>query len=59
MDLLGRIVVSGDKDDAYNGLKTVELNDVFANKWTQMPNMINSHDEHSLVSVKINCLLWL
>ena len=25
---------------------------MFANKWIQMPNMIYSHDEHCLVTVK-------
>ena len=49
---LGNIVVSGGMDNDNNDLKSVESYDVFADRWTSMPNMINHHYCHSLVSVK-------
>ena len=48
----GNIVVSGGMDRRYNDLNSVESYDVFANEWTPMPNMKNSHSEHSLIAVK-------
>ena len=48
----GNIVVSGGVDNNNNRLNTVESYDVFGDKWTSMPNMINSHSYHSLVVVK-------
>ena len=46
------IVVSGGESINYDKLNTVESYDVFGNKWTSMPNMINPHYFHSLVTVK-------
>ena len=48
----GNIVVSGGMNNDNNELNTVESYDVFGDKWTSMPNMINSHSYHSLVVVK-------
>ena len=48
----GNIVVSGGENINNDYLKTVESYDVFAHKWTPMPNTINRHDAHSLVVVK-------
>ena len=46
----GSIAVSGGYD--HEKLKTVESYDVFADKWSPMPSMINSKTDHSLVVVK-------
>ena len=51
-DFQGNIVVSGGIDAAYNGLKTVEKYDVFADEWTPMSDMMSDHEGHSLVTVK-------
>ena len=48
----GKIIVCGGKDNYTNKLKTVELYDVFGDKWTSMPSMINSKCLHSLVTLK-------
>ena len=48
----GNIVVSGGFDNNDNYLKSVESYDVFGDKWSSMPNMINRHDNHSLIAVK-------
>ena len=48
----GNIVVSGGRDNNYDSLNTVESYDVFRDKWTSMPNMVYSHSDHSLVTVK-------
>ena len=48
----GNIVVSGGGNDYDNRLNTVEAYDVFANKWTSMPNTINLYAFHNLVVVK-------
>ena len=47
----GKIIVSGGKDNYINKLKTVEFYDVFGDKWTSMPSMINSKCLHSLVTL--------
>ena len=52
VDFQGNILVSGGIDDNYNVLNTVESYDVFANKWTPMPNMICGHVDHNVVTVK-------
>ena len=46
-----KIVVSGGKSDYEHASNSVESYDVFANRWTSMPNMINNHTFHSLVVV--------
>ena len=47
----GNIVVSGGL--SVNGcLNTVESYDAFADKWSSMPNMINSQSDHNLVVVR-------
>ena len=48
----GNIVVSGGTDNVDNELKSVESYDVFADNWSQMPDMINNHKFHSSVVVK-------
>ena len=48
----GNIVVTGGIDNNAQGLNSVESYDVFANKWTPLPNMQNFHSNHSLVTVK-------
>ena len=48
----GNIVVSGGFDANNNELNTVESYDVFADKWTSLPNMLKSKSFHSLVVVK-------
>ena len=47
----GNIVVSGG-DNIYNDLSSVESYDVYSNKWSPMPRMINVQSNHSLVNVK-------
>ena len=47
----GNIVVSGGMDNNEDELNTVESYDVFADKWTSMPNMINNFVCHNLVVV--------
>ena len=46
------IVVSGGMDINHESLKTVESFNVFADKWSEMPDMINGACFHSLVVVK-------
>ena len=46
------IVVSGGMDNLNNFFNTVESYDVFADKWTPMPNTIKEHTDHNLVVVK-------
>ena len=46
------IVVSGGEDVNEDELNTVESYDVFANKWTSMPNMVNVQSDHNLVVIK-------
>ena len=48
----GNIVVSGGENNTDIVLNRVESYNVFANKWTMMPNMINDHIYHNLVVVK-------
>ena len=48
----GNIVVLGGENNSYNDLNTVESYDVFANRWSQMPNTINVYSHHNLVVVK-------
>ena len=48
----GNIVVSGGTDSDDNKLNSVESYDVFADKWSSMPNTINNHHRHSLVVAK-------
>ena len=48
----GNIVVAGGKDGYGNVLNTVQLYDVFADKWSPMSNMIDHNRHHSLVTVK-------
>ena len=48
----GRIVVCGGWDNNINTLNTVETYDVVADKWSSMPNMIQSKRRHSLVAVR-------
>ena len=49
----GNIVISGGKNfNDINNLNSVESYDVFANKWSSMPNMVKSQCFHSLVVVK-------
>merc|ERR1712240_807633 len=48
----GNIVVSGGTDNFDNYLKSVESCNVFADKWSQMPDMINYHNSHNLAVVK-------
>ena len=48
----GNIVVSGGINNNAQVLNSVESYDVFANKWTPLPNMRNIHSNHSLVTVK-------
>ena len=45
------IVISGGIRNRYD-LRSVETYDVFADKWTIMPNMINGKKNHKLVAVK-------
>ena len=52
VDFQGNILVSGGSDSDDNELNSVESYDVFADKWSSMANMINRHDDHSLVVVK-------
>ena len=47
------IVVSGGENfNDVNDLNSVESYDVFGNKWTSMPNMVNYQSFHNLVVVK-------
>ena len=46
------ILVSGGIDNDDISLKSVESYDVFADKWSSMPNTINNHDRHCIVVVK-------
>ena len=49
------VVVSGGIGDIFVNrgvLRSVETYDVFADKWTPMPNMISGKDNHKLVSLK-------
>ena len=48
----GNIVISGGINKRSHNLNTVESYDVFADKWSFMPNTIKSKSEHSLVVVK-------
>ena len=48
----GNIVVSGGINNNNNDLNSVESYDVFANKWSTMPNMINDKSLHDLAVVK-------
>ena len=48
----GRIVVSGGTDSNSNKLKTVEAYDVYADKWSSMPNMTKGRTNHKLVVAK-------
>ena len=48
----GSVVVSGGKNYNGNDSKTVESYEVFANKWTSMPNMLKVNSYHNLVVVK-------
>ena len=48
----GNIVVSGGISNNYHVLSSVESYDVFADKWTSLPNTINHHRLHSLVTIK-------
>ena len=48
----GNIIVSGGTNNNNYRLNTVESYDVFANKWSLMPNTINDYNYHSLVVVK-------
>ena len=48
----GNIVVSGGMDNNNNYLNTVESYDVFGDKWSRMPSMINNQINHSLVVIK-------
>ena len=45
------IVICGGLGVNHNQLRSVEYLDVFANKWTQMPDMINGKFNHKIVSV--------
>ena len=47
----GNIVVSGG-ENSYNDLSSVESYDVFSNKWSLMPKMINAQSNQSLVNEK-------
>ena len=44
--------MSGGIDNNAEVLNSVESYDVLANKWMLLPNMRNSHSNHSLVTVK-------
>ena len=57
VDFQGNIIVSGGLDNNEAELNTVESYDVFANKWTSMPNMINPNYFHRLVTVKNKLLV--
>ena len=48
----GNIFVSGGINNNDNDLNSVESYDVFANKWSTMPNMINDKSLHDLAVVK-------
>ena len=48
----GNVVVSGGYGNNNYDLNTVESYDVFADKWSRMPDMINSQSFHNLVVVK-------
>ena len=53
----GNVVVSGGLDNDDNELNSAEYYDAFAYEWTPMPNMVNSHSDHSLVVVKDKLLV--
>ena len=53
----GNVVFSGGLDNDDNELNSAEYYDAFAYEWTPMPNMVNSHSDHSLVVVKDKLLV--
>ena len=48
----GKIVVCGGLNDDFEVLNTVEAFDIVANKWSDMPGMVNGRSNHNSVAIK-------